>query len=229
MTAAGVQAIRKGRGPFLSRRQRNLWEVFDNGIREKGLLRTADGAEFSGSWKHGKLEGEARRWPIGSSCCRCMARWEGALWFWDLPGRKLNPFGQTGTKAHPTPANGRRTARWSRHWPDGKVYVGEWVSDVQNGRPGTLKWPTAAAFAAAGKKGRYGEGTFVDRFGNDFAGDWRGTPESITRRLLRTGRDERGAFVDGRYERVTTFSCPGLKSRASKSTGSFSPKKSPEP
>jgi hypothetical protein len=180
---------------------------FDNGIRKKGILRTAGGTELSGIWKNGKLTGEgSARWPDGSSYAGAWrdGKFHGFGTF--RAGAKSNAYvsgegWKKGSSYTGDWRNGARQGSGTFTYADGKVFSGEWLQNSPNGRPGTLKWPDGSRFRGNWEKGQImGDGLFVDRFGNDFNGDWRGTTESITRRLP-DGTVERGAFVKGRYVR----------------------------
>lgn len=178
---------------------------FDNGIREKGILRTAEGAELSGIWKNGKLDGEgSARWPDGSSYAGAWreGKFHGFGTFRAGEKALVHVSGngwQKGASYTGAWRNGQRQGNGTFTYADGVVFTGEWQDNLRDGRPGTLRWPNGSRFRGIWEKDQImGEGLFVDRFGNDFSGTWQGTPENITRRLP-NGREERGAFMDGRY------------------------------
>lgn len=181
--------------------------TFDNNIQEKGMLRRADGTEYSGNWKDGKLTGDgSARWPDGS---RYTGTWKqgkfdgyGTL----KAGRNILKYvpeqnWQEGTMYTGSWKVGLRHGQGTYSYVDGRVFVGAWKNDAPDGRPGTLKWKDGSYFRGVWVKGTIkGDGTYIDRFGNDFQGFWEGTPANITRKVLRSNKIEKGRFEGGIFK-----------------------------
>jgi hypothetical protein len=147
----------------------------------EGVWKTRDGTTISGTWKNGKLHGQATE-TLSMGVVELDFTYSGE---W---------------------VEGDRQGKGVQTWGNGNTYSGEWVWDEPHGK-GTYEWKNGDVFTGESYWNcRYGEGTFHWADGMTYTGKWdfngtyyRGFDHLSAQLKERASLLKRQATLDARY------------------------------